>query len=97
MDHERGAHAVPHGAVTEQSWQPIETAPKGEHVLLYDPSWEGDVPNIYIGGWTGSCWCVCHEADMDVIEPTHWMPLPSPPRKDSAVTAQVEDTNANLS
>lgn len=64
-------------------WQPIETAPNdGTHIILLDAldggsvyraSWvvEGDIE----GYW--AVWCgqpVVHEPD-----PTHWMPLPTPP------------------
>ena len=63
-------------------WQPIETAPKsGEHILLVSKGgavWLGhwrdaDTPPRWGAGWTRfNC------ADLG-WEPTHWMPLPSPP------------------
>lgn len=68
-------------------WQPIETAPRdGSDVLLTDGV---NIENCYYnkeykcseGWWVVSCsdnWgfaCV-HEA-----QPTHWMPLPKPPKE----------------
>lgn len=70
--------------MTEDSWRPIETAPRdGTRVLVYacvrDPShWiiGGDLPPFQCvtsyhpdGGWT-----VC-----EIREATHWRPLPPPP------------------
>ena len=65
-------------------WQPIETAPKdGEDLLLW---WEEDVaigcwwlfhPNVHPPRWVDS------REDAGVThdpEPTHWMPLPEPPK-----------------
>lgn len=63
-------------------WQPIETAPKdGTHILLYvklDEPREKEV-GIDVGFY------VTHRNDdflawSYVARPTHWMPLPSPPR-----------------
>lgn len=57
---------APAGAV----WHPIETYPTGKRVLLWFPF------SKFIGGG---------ESDGDLFygpggeEPTHWMPLPSPP------------------
>lgn len=55
-------------------WRPIESAPKdGSSVLLFVPSYQ------CVGSWLntieGGEWC---SGEWDV-EPTHWMPLPSPP------------------
>jgi hypothetical protein len=68
-------------------WQPIETAPKdrtwiivyqegvaepSQTVCAFDPSWGGD-------GW----WTCCDGKNPDIPlrgpNPTHWMPLQSPP------------------
>ena len=63
-------------AVEVQGWQPIETAPTdGGEVLVY-------VGKSYVGGCvvavkdTNGDWL---DWDGDVWEPTHWMPLPTPP------------------
>ena len=61
------------------AWQPIETAPKdGTWVLLYhfharisDWYWDGDKWNSDVLEWSD---------DQAELAPTHWMPLPTPPR-----------------
>ncbi len=53
-------------------WQPIETAPKGPLLLLYVPDRTRDVGHWFEGGW----WVIHALA----AEPTHWMPLPEPPK-----------------
>ena len=56
-------------------WQPIETAPKWEHVLLWFPKGEHV---IALMGSTPDQWeCIGYWAE---DEPTHWMPLPEPPK-----------------
>ena len=72
-------------------WQPIETAPKdGIAVLLYAEreGWEG-MPRIVCGlyGGLGPRWTIygCGptrhgEQWLDTCVPTHWMPLPEPPK-----------------
>ena len=56
-------------------WQPIVTAPKDEHwILLYDKQ-EG----VHIGRrFDRDDW---EMIDGGLLEPTHWMPLPPPPRE----------------
>jgi hypothetical protein len=76
-------------------WQPIETAPEGEHVLFYWPHGEkgvggmecatmfrGDVwSSTGMSFWThggpnsGTDW-----EPRDGENPTHWQPLPEPPK-----------------
>lgn len=62
-------------------WQPIETAPKDVPLLVF--SCEARHPGVMVAelntwedsaDWTDT-WA---EQGLDV-EPTHWMPLPSPP------------------
>jgi hypothetical protein len=59
---------------TEDGWQPIETAPKGTH-LLYFPA-EKDRRGIFKFG-------EMMKVDLYPVsyprKPTHWMPLPLPP------------------
>lgn len=63
-------------------WQPIETAPEGEGLVLVacrfaDGSFEMHVASRWGGGWGSagyrSYWPLIDPA------PTHWMPLPEPP------------------
>lgn len=65
------------------TWQPIETAPEGTDVIVFFP----DANEEYQ-------WMICHRLEgdwyeqnadtspdpIDDVEPTHWMPLPEPPR-----------------
>lgn len=58
-------------------WQPIETAPKKQAVLVTQ---NGDVAI----GWCsplvdGDYWDINPYSD-DITAPTHWMPLPAPPK-----------------
>lgn len=55
-------------------WQPIETAPKVQYVLLgfeHHPSRQGF--------WDGGAWVVTGYVTETPPHPTHWMPLPAPP------------------
>jgi hypothetical protein len=52
-------------------WQPIITAPRGEWLIF--GWWENGFWEVDMGVWAGS--------DKDSI-PTHWMPLPQPPKED---------------
>ena len=71
-------------------WQPIETAPKDELVLLHRPTaaewckvapgkWEPDAystkPKPYWRIWL----CIGGVTDSRQWMPTAWMPLPAPP------------------
>lgn len=59
-------------------WQPIETAPKdGTHVLAYDGS------NMTTVKWDRDYWALIEQgyyAEDNEWWPTHWMPLPKPPK-----------------
>jgi hypothetical protein len=58
-------------------WQPIETAPKDEVILVYD----GD--DIYMAEWDDSFnsrgWRLYIDGAR-LYRTTHWMPLPEPPK-----------------
>ena len=60
-------------------WQPIETAPDGVYVLIFD---NGDIhvakyySRIKDWGITGD-FCGMYND----VNPTHWMPLPEPPKE----------------
>ena len=73
------------------TWQPIETAPRdstpilvtgcnGGRVILYAQFFEERADEAFKGpGWLG-----CFEGmQMWLAEPTHWMPLPTPPEADT--------------
>ena len=71
--------------MNNNEWQPIETAPKdGTWILVYKPfnlygfddsEWYVDK---YIVRWADECWNI--SMDDIVVYPTHWMPLPNPPK-----------------
>lgn len=61
----------------ESKWQPIDTAPKdGTEILVYIPRRRGA---IYAGASnpSGHQWW---SKNLGAIKPTHWLPLPEPPR-----------------
>lgn len=65
-------------------WQPIETAPKDGRVLLgtWKTSWT-DASSVHIETIQFSCgtWVYAYDGDCGSVEPTHWMPLPEPPKE----------------
>lgn len=65
--------------VAASPWRPIETAPRdGTPILLC-----GQTGDRIVGRWStafSGSW-VLEAYDAIGIEPTHWMPLPSPPPK----------------
>lgn len=70
-------------------WQPIETAPKdGSYVLVYPPTWSGVAS---CAKWSNDEYAkkpMPYWSRTDAIgvsdsrrnPPTHWMPLPAPPK-----------------
>ena len=64
-----------HIHATTPEWQPIATAPKDGTTLLIYCERRGE----HVGKWLRhkECWIV---TGGDSIVPTHWMPLPEPPR-----------------
>jgi hypothetical protein len=60
-------------------WQPIETAPNdGIRVLLWHSTWQA--PSS--GQWYGDKWSVGYDLSPFAMQPTHWRPLPPPPKGD---------------
>lgn len=60
-------------------WQPIDTAPKESgNILVFVP------PRFITLGWhaEGDGWmdATCPEHAGPEIDPTHWLPLPEPPK-----------------
>lgn len=65
------------------TWQPIETAPRdGRHLLLF-PNYE-NWPRPTVGRWAdeyGGLWYMAEVGTLcGLWKPTHWMPLPEPPK-----------------
>ncbi len=66
-------------------WQPIETAPKDGRLLLFVRG------TTYVGGWDDDRYAkkprplwyysdTWRRTGCRAIPPTHWMPLPEPPK-----------------
>jgi hypothetical protein len=64
--------------MSENGWQPIETAPKHRHHhLMMWGSGIGFYRCTFIGVWVGDRWQEAYgNRDAD---PTHWAPTPEPP------------------
>lgn len=65
-------------------WQPIETAPRYEWVMLFEPNGVYDTPGLthWIAKWVfidGEFGWFDQDASLVCSNPTHWMPLPPPP------------------
>jgi len=69
-------------------WKPISTAPFDTEVMLFGKVPMGgcadrDVANVFAVGayedWYTPEW-VDHEGESLSFDPTHWMPLPEPPK-----------------
>jgi hypothetical protein len=74
------AKNVTKGALTME-WQPIETAPKDGTPVLGYRDVDGVMATVYWTTWGG--WSLVAPggyAEEDDWEPTHWMPLPDPPK-----------------
>lgn len=56
-------------------WQPIETAPKDGTEIL---TWDGQDAKIL--RWALGRWDDWGEMPGALLPPTHWMPLPEPPK-----------------
>lgn len=64
-------------------WQPIETAPKDGSAILTFPHYVVTSYDELLNGFAR--WSECE--DQSVLlrpQPTHWMPLPSPPEPPNA-------------
>jgi hypothetical protein len=71
----------------EGKWLPIESAPKDAQILLYSAPGPLEIGwwNQELGGpgWITSAGYNQHDYwnYVNLISPTHWMPLPSPPQE----------------
>jgi hypothetical protein len=69
----------------ETGWKPIDTAPRdGTGIILYsDGECAPPVIAQWDDMWTDGAWIVQHGSASIrlswVFNPTHWMPLPTPP------------------
>ena len=66
------------------SWQPIETAPRDGTRVLISCVGECGTEWMYVAWCKGIRWRLIERKDRSYIEvndqPTHWMPLPEPPK-----------------
>ncbi|MGG5810981.1 DUF551 domain-containing protein [Falsiroseomonas sp. CW058] len=73
-------------AQNQTAWQHIATAPKGPHCGPPHLGVVGGEVRLIRWGRTSHIpitgWCLADQGveDFDLCEPTHWMPLPEPPR-----------------
>jgi len=70
------------------NWQPMKTAPKdGTSILLFiegqaiEGHWPDDSWNEWSVAWVSSHGCGCCASSNEA--PTHWMPLPAKPEKET--------------
>jgi len=59
-------------------WQPIETAPKDGTMILV--CWAGSGMHPIVSRWLLRSMAWTHPFNKPVNPPTHWMPLPEPPK-----------------
>jgi hypothetical protein len=59
-------------------WQPIETAPS-EHLIFYGNTRHDE--GVVFTGWKAING-VCYTDAGERVKPTHWMPLPEPPKEE---------------
>jgi len=74
-------------------WQPIETAPKDIHIILFRPNapkwqqvaegkWDGQEHHKFPRPYWSCPWRISYIEGDRKNPPTHWMPLPKPPQDD---------------
>jgi len=62
-------------------WQPIETAPKDGYFLVYLPGHHPVTGNVTSARFrAGNPFFIGSNMACDVDPPSHWMPLPEPPK-----------------
>lgn len=80
------------GSVAMSEWRSIETAPSMTRILVYGGVWDGEISgptpsfeaHVVIDRYGNKMWAVCgtDAYSAQILNPTHWMPLPSPPQLD---------------
>lgn len=65
-------------------WRPIDSAPRNEPVLVYEPDGEpkivvAEFVDNHLGRWWQYADEVLRSAAPDGPQATHWMPRPQPP------------------
>ena len=74
-------------AAYPNGWQPIETAPRDQALILFGSQRPHDMvfmagPSVFAGYWDiiDGAWCATGSTWAGPFyDPTHWMPLPPPP------------------
>lgn len=67
-------------------WRPIDSAPKDERVLIFVPGWGTNAADgVFLAEWQREGYWQPEYAEVTMLDepcdwPTHWMPLPNPPR-----------------
>lgn len=67
-------------------WQPIETAPLAQMVLLWQRAWRHPFPGRHAGdGIVVVDTCEANASGWQT-HASHWMPMPAPPQDSPAIT-----------
>ena len=61
-----------------EDWRPIDSAPRGPILLGYDPQW--GVCEILRSHQMNEWGVAAFNGQIIKCDPSHWMPLPQPPR-----------------
>ena len=78
--------------LSEEKWQPIETAPRDKSILVFNELWGMSFGEIQVARLIDDTWyfdsgmLVIGEEGVEFF-PTHWMPLPLPPSTESGSPA----------
>ncbi len=78
----KGANIIRHmGRTDRNGWRPIATAPKdGTRIFSYEPPRYEENKDLYVTvRWNGEGWDDAASDGEYGANPTHWMPLPTPP------------------
>lgn len=64
--------------VGQPRWQPIETAPRDGSTILV---WFDKAERHFMLYWFNDSWCFIGGNIRPSYDPSHWMPLPKPPKE----------------